>query len=232
MTRALRPLHDLCLIKPRPDIHARMHGVQAGVFIDAHGRRVKTDDVIQYRVTGKRDQFAIGEVVEMGPGSPYGSGRDHPDVVPGDIVGFDLGQVGHLLPDGRYTLMFKHLLCTIPAEITLLPQPLASWVMTVADETAVSRIAFAGDTKLIMPGRGSDGIATSDVRKTRVKLRAERVLAVGPGDFVRKVYVTPDVGARDVVCFTPGGTVHFVWSDGQRLAFTPWSELVCALPTA
>jgi co-chaperonin GroES (HSP10) len=212
----IRPCHDLALIRPRPDIEDALHGLAPGSF--------------KYTVTSRRDQFAFGEVVALGRGTPYGSGRERPEVVTGGIIGFDLGQVGHVLPNGLYTLMWKNMLCRVAtlAEGDL-PIPLCSQVVTVPDEVAMGRLVFSGQTSLIMPGTTSSaGIATSDVRKTNVKLRAERVVAVGQGEFVRKVFYETGCKIRDIACYTAGATVHTSWH-GKRLAFTPWSEIVAVI---
>jgi co-chaperonin GroES (HSP10) len=214
--RTIRPCHELAFIRPRPDIHDRMLGM--------------TMHPTGYRVTARRDQFAIGQVIALGTGTPYGSGRDRPEVDAGMIVGFDLGQVGHILPNGLWTLIWKQMLCVFGADQQ--PTPLSSWVMTRADDTAIARLMLAEDSRLVLPGMAaSDGVVTSDVRKTRVKLRAEVVEAVGRGDYVRKVFVETGCKRHDIACFTPGATVHLQWRD-RRLAFTPWSEIVCVIDAA
>ncbi len=228
----IRPVHDLALVKPRPDLHARMlgHDVdETGHMLAADGK-TRLGNPISYKVTPKRDQFAFGEVMGLGNGTPYGSGRDRPEVDIGTIVGFDLGQVGHVLPNGVYTLMWKNMLCRIPQPaIAHLPVPLCSQVMTEPDEVAMGRLVFS-DSKLILPRyTQTSGISTSDVRKSSVKLRAERVVATGPGEFVRKVFYDVGCKLRDIACYTPGGTVHVQWRGGRRLAFTPWSEIVVVL---
>lgn len=223
----IRPCHDLALVRPRPDIHAKLHGIP----LDDRGSDVRTGNPIVYKVTAKRDQFAFGEVVALGTGTPYGSGRERPEVLVGNIVGFDLGQVGHVLPNGLYTLMWKNMLCTVTEDLLGMPNPLCSWVMTVPDEIAAARLVFSGETKLVLPrNMNTSGVKSNDMRKTNVRLRAEKVLAVGPGEFVRKVFYETGCRKRDVACFTPGGTVHCHWranvhGEPQRLAFTPWSNI-------
>lgn len=226
----LRPCHDLLTVRPRPDLHARLHGldVPGGSLVGPDGKPIRIDCPIGYQVTSKRDQFAIVEVVDVGPGVKRGSGSDLPEVTEGDIIGTDLGQVGHVLPSGLWTLQFRAALCSISAERTLLPLPLSSWVMTMADAEAEARLTFSGTSKLITPSRGHNGVATSDVRKTKVRLRAERLLAWGSGKFAQAA-VGPDYvprPGRDIPLYMPGGTVHLMWPDGRRLAFTPWSEII------
>jgi len=189
----------------------------------------KTGNPIVYRVTARRDQFALGEVVALGNGTPYGSGRERPEVLVGSLVGFDLGQVGHVLPNGLYTLMWKNMLCTVTEDLAKQPAPLCSWVMTVPDEVAAARLVFSAGSALILPRSSStSGVKSNDERKTNIRLRAERVLAVGPGEFVRKVFYETGCKTRDIACYTHGGTVHCQWH-GERLAFTPWSEIVLVL---
>lgn len=227
----IRPAHDLAIILPRPDIHARLHGIP----LDDRGSCTRTGNPIIYKVTAKRDQFAFGEVLALGSGTPYGSGRDRPEVLPGNIVGFDLGQVGHALPDGTYTLMWKNMLCTVPEDLSRLPIPLCSWVMTVPDETAMARLVFSGSNLILPPMTGTGGLKTSDERKTNVRLRAERVVAVGAGEFVRKVFYESGCRAGDIACYTAGGTVHCQWREHvaylqpPRFAFTKWSDIELVL---
>ncbi len=222
----IRPCHDLALIRPRPDIHAAVRGIP----LDDRGGDVRTGNPISYKVTAKRDQFAFGEVVALGRGTPYGSGRERPEVQVGSIVGFDLGQVGHVLPNGLYTLMWKNMLCTVGRALSDMPRPLCSWVMTEPDDVAMGRLVFSGASGLVLPGMTTTGgVATNDCRKTHVRLRAERVVATGPGEFVRKVFYETGCELRDIACFTAGATIHCHWTRGQRLAFTPWSEIVVVI---
>ncbi len=225
----LRPCHDLLTVRPRPDLHARLYGLEGGSVLGPDGRAIRYDTPIDYRVTAKRDQFAIVEVVAMGPGVARGSGSDLPEVVPGNTIGCDMGQVGHVLPSGLWTMQMRNAICHITANRELLPLPLSSWVMTMADPEAEARLAFADrSTGLVTPSRGSDGITTNDVRKSRVRLRAERLMALGPGRFAAAA-VGPDYRpriGRDIALYLPGGTVHLMWPDGRRLAFTPWGEVI------
>ncbi len=228
----IRPAHDLALIRPRPDLHARLHGIPVddrGLVVNTLGQP-RTGNPIIYKITARRDQFAFGEVVALGNGTPYGSGRDRPEVMTGTIVGFDLGQVGHVLPNGLYTLMWKNMLCSMREELDLLPIPLCSQVMTEPDDVAMGRLAFSESSKLVLPRMtATSGVATNDCRRTAVRLRAERVVGVGPGEFVRKVFYEAGCRKGDIACYTPGGTVHLQWRDGRRLAFTPWSEIVVVI---
>lgn len=221
----IRPCHDLATIKPRPDIHAAIRGIK----LDDDGSDVRTGNPIQYKVTARRDNFAFGEVIALGKGTPYGSGRERPEVQEGTIIGFDLGQVGHVLPGGLYTLMWKNMLCTVPRDIHQLPTPLCSWVMTEPDDIAMNRFVFSQSSLITIPSAATSGIKTSDERKTNIRLRAERVLGCGPGEFVRKTFYEAGCKNRDVACFTSGATVHVHWTDGKRLAFTPWSEVVLVI---
>jgi hypothetical protein len=221
----MRPAHDLALIRPRPDLHAKLHGIP----LDSRGSDVKTGNPYIYKVTAARDKFAFGEVVALGNGTPYGSGRDRPEVLTGTIVGFDLGQVGHVLPNGLYTLMWKNMLCSVREELDIFPRPLCSQVMTEPDDVAMGRLVFNRSNLILPRMTTSGGVATNDARKTSVRLRAERVLDVGPGEFVRKVFYEAGCKKRDIACYTPGGTVHLTWREGRRLAFTPWSEIVVVI---
>lgn len=226
----IRPCHDFALIKPRPDLHAEMHGYKPSTVVDAHGHPVSVGTPINYRVTGKRDQFAFGEVVGLGTGTPYGSGRDKPEVKHGDVVGFDLGQVGHVLPNGQYTLLWKQILCRIDTGLVQPPTPLSSWVLTQQDEIAMRRLVFSGAPQLHIPGRTlAKGIGTGDARKTKVGLCAERVVAVGKGSFIKKAFVDVGCKARDIALFSKGATVHVNWTGGAQLAFTPWSEIIAVI---
>ena len=225
---SIRPCHDLALIRPRPDIHAALRGHTTEYAGNGY-RDPRTGSPIQYKVTAKRDEFAFGEVVALGRGTPYGSGRERPEVLEGSIVGFDLGQVGHVLPNGLYTLMWKNMLCTVAQNLEHLPMPLCSWVMTEPDEVAAARLIFSNSNLIVPRMTATSGVATSDVLRTAIKLRAERVVAVGPGEFVRKVFYETGCKTRDIACYTAGGTVHIHWKEGKRLAFTPWSEIVVVI---
>lgn len=219
----IRPCHDLALIRPRPDVHAAVMGYSETAVFDAHGHPLHVGSPIMYRVNGKRDRFALGEIIGLGPGTPYGSGSDRPDVAIGGIVGFDLGQVGHLLPDKTCTLPFKQLLCEAKGEDL---RPLSSWVLTEQDDVAMGRFIFGDGSGLIVPGRTlADGIGAGDSRKTRVSLLAERVCAVGRGQFVKKAFIETGCKPRDIACFRSNGVVHCSWPGRRRLSFVQWSDI-------
>ena len=65
---SIRPHHDVALIRPRADLHAALHGaqVEGGRIMTKIFGAVRVDSPINYLVTGKLNQFAIGQVVRMG----------------------------------------------------------------------------------------------------------------------------------------------------------------------
>lgn len=224
---SVRPHHDLAVIQPCPEFHAALHNVQVdgGNIMTKMFGAVKLGNPISYTVTGKLNKFAIGRIVSLGKGTASGQGQDKPAVKVGDIVGFDLGQVGHVLPDGNYTLIWRNLLCLFDPG-RLLPMPLMNNVMVQYEDELVDRFRFQ-KTNLVMPKIGAAPIKTNDRAHTRVGITVARVLDVGAGRFVRKVFEGVDVVAGEVVAFMPhNGVVDFTFTQGRLFKFVPWSEIL------
>lgn len=222
----IRPHHDTCTLKPRPDLHALLHNImpEGGHVMSKLFGKVRIDSPISYKITGKLNQFAFAEVLRMGKGSCTGQGRDVPALEQGAIVGVDLGQVGHVLPTGEYHTSWRNLLCVF-REHHELPWPLMNRVMVEHDDALVDRFIFRG-APLRAPKLSGDDIKTNDRARTKVGLTVSRVVAHGPGRYVKKLLEDIDVSAGEVVAYTPSnGSVDFMFSRGRLLRFVPWSEI-------
>lgn len=223
----LRPKHDLATLLPRPDIHAEVHGLLAtgGEIETELWGKVKVGNPIQYKVTAKRNNFAFGEVVALGGGTPVGSGMDKPECQPGDIVGFDLGQAGHWLPDGTISCLWKNLLCRFaPGADT--PEPLSSWVMSRRDEIAMQRLMLSAPGTIHLPGHVKGSVSTTSGKpKSSVRLTAEPIMKVGRGSFAKKVFVEPDCVVGETAVFAPTSAVNLAWTDSRVLSFVKWSDV-------
>ncbi len=221
------PHHDTVTLKPRADLHNRLHGLQTdgGHIMSKLFGEVRIDDAISYKVTGKLNQFAFAEVLDIGGGSVTGQGQDRPNVKSGDIVGVDLGQVGHVLPGGEWHTTWRNLLCVFrPASD--IPEPLMNRVMVEHDDKLVDRFAFQR-SKLVAPKTGRADVKTNDRVNTKVGICVGRVRAFGLGRFVRKAFERIELKYGEVVAFEPhSGTVDFMFKRGQLLRFVPWSEVL------
>jgi co-chaperonin GroES (HSP10) len=225
---SIRPLHDTVTLRPAPELHARLHGIQidGGSIITELFGEVRLSQPVDYKITGKRNQFAFARVVRIAEeGSLTGQGQDRPDIAPGDVVGVDLGQIGHKLPGGLWQTSWRNLLCKF-SEWRDMPTPLMNQIMVEYDQQLVDRYSFQNrNTTLTIPKIGPDDIKTNDRQRTRVGLTAGRVLATGPGRFVKKTLEHINVGPGDVVMFSnASGVVDFMFKRGQLLKFVAWSE--------
>lgn len=184
--RAIMPLHGRANIIPRPDIAAGLHeliGMGGEITSEVFGR-VHVGDQVTYVTPCPRDSFAFGQVGAMGQPSMEGSGAQHPGVAKGDIVGFDLYQVGHEIdaapyyPEAKvfYTLPWKEIACRF---VDGLPIPAGPWCMLEPDELMTRRLIFASSgTMLHMPGVGAS-VRTNSNQRTKVRLAAGKVQALG-----------------------------------------------------
>jgi hypothetical protein len=230
----IRPCHDLAHVRPRPDIAAKLHGVwtSGGEIDNAIWGKVRvSESIITYRTPCPRNSFAFGEVLRLGEGTLSGSGRERPEVSVGDIIGFDLWQVGHELPGAAYgipgtfySLLWKEMVCAFRPEQPL-PQPLSSWIMTTPDEVLMQRLLFSEPTSIYLPEVKAGSMRTNSNRKTNVKLSAERVLGVGSGRFVNKAFTEPGCRIGDGALFMRGGTVDHQHGPRVKLSFTRWDDV-------
>lgn len=225
----LRPTHDQAIVRPRTDIHAELADclVKDGFIDSAVFGRVKADNPISYRVPAKRNSFGFVEVLDLGEGTPNGQGQDQPQVKPGDIVGIDICQVGHVLAHQHETKWFvpwKCFLCRFDVGARL-PHPLMNWVLTEHDEEAVSRVLFK--SKLLVAPRNvrTAGIRTNDNPHSQHRMAVEKVIAVGDGRFVNKSFVEVGCKPGDAVLFMPSNASVDLHLYGTRHRFTPWSEI-------
>lgn len=224
----IRPHHDLVTLKPAPELHAAIHNlhVEGGSIRSALFGDVRIDNPLVYAVTAKLNQFAMARVIRLGEGSPTGQGQDRPALEAGDVVGVDLGQVGNVLPGGIWQTAWRNLLCQFTRESEL-PVPLMNRVMVEYDDKLVDRfVSQRRDAVIHLARTAGAPIKTNNRAHTKVGLTVARVLAVGPGRFVKKVFEGIQVGAGEVVSFAPtNGVVDFTFKRGQLLKFVPWSEV-------
>lgn len=183
--RTITPLHGRANIIPRADIANELHGSmgKGGEIDSAIFGKVRVGSVISYLTPAKRDSFAFGEVASMGHQAREGSGSKAPGVCDGDIVGFDLYQVGHEIDAGAYypnasvfyTLPWKEIVCRFVGGRAL---PVGQWVMLEPDEVMTRRLLFASSgTTLHLPSSGP--VRTNSNVKTKVRLTAGKILATG-----------------------------------------------------
>lgn len=228
MTISIRPHHDLVTLTPAPELHAKLHGIQidGGRIMSELFGEVRMSQPVHYKVTGKLNQFAMGRVVRMGKGTATGQGQDQPNVRTGDVVGVDLGQVGRILPGGLWQTTWRNLLCVFRDGCEE-PVPLMNRVMVEYDEKLVDRFAFQNQaTKLKLLKFGHEDIKTNHRAHTNSGVTVGRVLAIGPGRFVKKVFEEVGVSRGEVVMFeNTNGVVDFTFRRGQLLKFVPWPEV-------
>lgn len=237
MTSKLIPTHDQAIVIPRPDLHAEALGVwDAGCngFIETKEfGAVRVDCPVRYTIPAARNTFGFVQVDSWGQGTIRGAGMDKPDVEVGDIVGIDLCQVGHTVAHAgkeKWFIPWKEFLCKFNPKDLINPTPLMNYVMTEYSEEMMNHLAFKGGTGLIAPGvTHAKGLKTNSNPNTNIRIAVEKVLGVGTGRFVKKVWTEPGCKEGQGVVFMPfQGTVHLQIGAARR-AFTPWSEVEAVL---
>lgn len=222
----IKPHHDMVVVTPAPHLHARLHNVQLetqSIMTELFGE-VRIDQPITYKVTGKINQIAFGIVERAGKGTPIGAGNDKCPVVPGDVVLFDLGQVGHVCPNGQYVMLWRNVLAVLRPEQEY-PAPCLNWVLTKRDDDLQDRFVFT-KAKLFTPRHGAGVVKTNDRKRSRVGVSVDRVVHVGAGRFVKKAFESIECQPGDVVAFMPTQSVDLAWRRGELLRFTAWSEIL------
>lgn len=222
----VKPHHDMVVVNPAPHLHAKLHGVQVetnSIMSELFGE-VRIDQPIAYKVTGKVNQIAFGIVERSGKGTPIGTGNDKCPVVPGDVVLFDLGQVGHVLPNGQMVMLWRNLLAVLRPDNEY-PEPCLNWVLTKRDDALQDRFVFT-KSGLVTPRAGAGVVKTNDRKRSRVGVVVDRVLRVGCGRFVKKAFESIECQTGDVVAFMPTQSVDLAWRRGELLRFTAWSEML------
>lgn len=224
----IKPHHDFCVINPAPHLHAALHGLQLETksIMSALFGEVRIDSPIKYSVTGKLNQIAFGIVVRSGRGAPIGPGNDRCPVESGDVVLFDLGQVGHVAPNGQYMLLWRNILAVLRPDNEY-PDPCLNWVLTKRDDQLQDRFVFSkSGGKLVMPRAGAGVVKTNDRKRSRVGVAVDRVLRVGMGRYVKKAFEAIECQTGDVVAFMPTQSIDLAWRRGELLRFTAWSEIL------
>lgn len=223
----IRPTGDQVLIRPDASIHARVHGAQVedGKITSAVFGEVRVGNPVSYRVTGKLNQIAFGHVEAIGPGALFGQTRDAPPAAPGDVVLFDLGQVGTALPDGRYMLSWRNLLARLDPSDDY-PQPCLNWVMSKQEAHLASRFVFR-DSMLHSPGGAK--LQGNDRARSRSRYVVDRAFRVGPGRYVQRAmqvaFESSPCAPGDAVLFYPFKSVDLAWRRGELFRFTEFSEV-------
>lgn len=221
----LKPYHDFVVITPAPQIHAALHGVQVegGAIMSALHGAVRVDSPITYKVTGKRNQIAFGIVDRAGKGTPVGPSSDRCPVEPGDVALFDLGQVGHVLPNGQYHTSWRNMLAVLRPDAEY-PEPCLNWVLTKRDDALQDRFVFSR-SKLHTPRAGEGVVKTNDRQRSRVGWAVDRVLRVGVGRYVKKAFEAIECQTGDVVVLMPTQSIDLAWKRGELLRFTPFGNV-------
>lgn len=233
----LRPTHDQALVIPRPDIHMAVLGLwDPGIdgFLETeHFGKVQVACPMAYGVPAVRNSFALVEVDSWGEGTHRGAGMDKPEVEKGDIVGIDLCQVGHAVNHGgkrKWFVPWKEFLCKV-TPVTFEMHPLMNYVMTVQDEQAENHLIFKGGGSSVIapPSIRGKGVKANDSSTSKHRVACERVVEVGHGRFVKKVWVEPGCQVGDAVIFMPTNASVDAQLKGPRRRFTPWSEIEAVL---
>lgn len=187
---------------------------------------------LDYKIPSPNNTFGLAEIVALGTEASRGQGLDRPQAGIGDIVGIDLGQVGHVVAHGgkeKYFVPWIKFVCKFRRGERL-PMPLMNYVMTEQDDAAMNCLMFKGNLITALPSALSGGMATNSRVKTGVKICAEKVLSIGQGRFVNKVWTEAQCKQGDAVIFMPSSaTLNFKPKAGGRLRFTPWSECEAVL---
>ncbi len=238
MPSILRPCHDQAIVIPRPDLHAQLLGLwdpeDGGVINSKVFGPVRFDCPITYRIPAKLNTFALVQVDSLGTVASRGQGLDKPAAEVGDIVGIDLCQVGHCVShdhNSKYFVPWIKFICKFKVGDER-PKPLMNYVMTEYDETAMNQLMFKeGGNGIIVPDTTLvDGLATNSKKKTGVKVAVEKVVDIGQGRFVNKMWAEPGCKIGDAVMFMPtNASLDFNPKRGRRYRFTPWSECEAVL---
>jgi co-chaperonin GroES (HSP10) len=216
----MKPCHDLAIVRPRKDVHARLFSA------------LSDPRLVNYKWLATPNKPAVAEVVALGPGTSYGSGLDVPEVEIGDLVLFQEQDVHHEIGDGAERTVFigfRGLLATIHEDAACPLKPLSNYVLTEKDTAAMTRVAFAGDVKLYLPDSvTSRGMQTNHSPSTQIRVHAERVISTGKGRFVRKTFVEPGCVPGDVLLFMKTMSLE-VRLRGRDYTLTPWGEAIAVV---
>lgn len=239
MAKSVQPKHEFMLVRPRPDIHQEFTtlSMNGGEIDTKLFGKIRLDNLVQYKHSGIRNQFAFGEVLRFGSGLVAGPSSELPDVQVGTLIGFDLAQVAIECPSKELSAMgvedtetvyfvpFKAALCRF-AVGEHLPSPLGNYVLTEEDQIAMSRFHFGGPTGLVLPQTvASAGVRTNSNPNSNVRYAAERILSHGPGKWIKKVFQSPDCGPGEIALFSSVLSVDF-HAYSKRYRFTPWTQIM------
>jgi co-chaperonin GroES (HSP10) len=215
--------------------------------------------------SGDPEAMSFAEVVAVGPGHP-GMPEDRPGLQRGDLVGYLRNRVAGELDDfetGKREPLLQLHEHGIPVRYRRgagqLPEPLSNWVLTCPDPIAAARAL--GRTLPLTEEEVSQGVVVrvrdtpkphggagrGHQQQSRVATRAdrvviERVVATGPGRWVRAVFsdrrefpeakelwVPNDTGQGELLMLLGcGGRARFRLH-GQSYSLVPWSECSCAI---
>lgn len=220
--KKLTPLHSRFNVIPRADIANALHGmnVDGGYIDNAIWGRVHVASPIQYKTPAPRDSFAFGEVAAVG--TPDGLWGGPPPAKVGDIIGFDLWQIGHefdaeaFYPHARtfYTVPWGKAMCVFKSGI---PRPLHDWVMVEPDEVRTFR--WLAGTKLISaPGMMGGSVGTNTNSQTKVRGVVGKVLTLGVS--------VPHVDAPEgFAIYNPLDAVTIDLPGQGKRAFVRWGDI-------
>lgn len=222
--KKLTPLHARLNVIPRPDIANKMHGLDVtGGSIDTEMfGRVRIESPISYKTPAPRDSFAFGEVAAVGLPDEHWKGP--PPCHEGDIIGFDLWQIGHefaadsFYPNTRtfYTLPWRHALCRFDEGR---PLPLADFVMVEPDDMRTRRWLGGSDGTLALPGSMQRSVGTNANHGTKVKGAVAKVISSA-----RDVQPPPMAGTFCCV-YNPLDAVTIKLPGIGERAFIRWSDI-------
>lgn len=215
-------------------------------------------DATPSEYTSDPEAMTFGYVVQPGPGHP-GMVEERPGLQPGDLVGYRRNRIADEVDDYQ-TGDKRKLHCVhehgIPAVYPDgpggMPRPLGNWVLTEPDPDAAQQAlgrktpltpeeVFNGIVTRVheAPGahHGSARARKGSIVSNKDRLLIERVIASGPGRWVRAIFQAPSEfpnrGLRWVPNETdPGGLICFrsavskgrFYRFGKRYTFVQWSD--------
>lgn len=217
-------------------------------------------DATPARYTSDPEALTFGYVTDIGPGHP-GMVEERPGIRVGDLVGYRRNRIADEIED-FHTGSARKLVAVhehgIPARYPYgpgaLPEPLGNWLLTEPDPAAAAE-AIGRTGMPLTPNEVENGIVTRLHRAPDVhggskkaapgslvankdRLLIERVLATGPGRYVRAIFQAPtefpnrgerwvpnDTGVGLLVCFRSSVSRGRFYYFGRRLTFVQWSDV-------
>lgn len=216
-------------------------------------------DATPARYTSDPEALTFGYVTDIGPGHA-GMVEERPGLRVGDLVGYRRNRIADEIEDfhtgGARKLVAVHehgIPARYPDGPGMLPQPLGSWLLTEPDPDGARQAL--GRRMPLTPNEVDEGIVTrvheapgahhgsahakkGSIVANKDRLLIERVLATGPGRYVRAIFQAPEefpnrgerwvpneCGKGELVCFRSAVSKGRFYYFGRRLTFVQWSDV-------